>query len=505
MQKTIMPCVCDQKVDRNLPKEQKVQCAKCNDLFHATCVGIRPADVEFLQSAGQCFFCEACTILRRTSLRSPPPPITKEKTSTVITSSSSSNSPKSGDSTKHSDNSLINAESQQTINSLFNLIASLQTENASVLKSVSALNEANNNLVLESTKIYSALQSIQSKLADKDKIIAALTSEVKSLRVSFNAAFDKLRVNSETNYSSMPVNSMSTCASSAPSFVGALSYAHIISSNMSTDSNNIPTITTMGCPMQSTASCTVTSAITDVISVFALPSSSTADANACALKDKANACAASTTATVTAAPVSEASASPLLPVFGNDNAQWVKVSNKRARKNSNKNACGTATTTTTTTSTTAVTAAPASDAAASSHMPIDVTNNVTGNAQWVKVSHKRHNNNNNIRIRGTSDNTDLIVADRYKLLHLASFSPSVSEDDIKNYVAKQIDLDRTLISCSKLIKKDVSAQSLNRINFKLGVPESCYEKLLCPDIWPTNVTVKPFLNFRKGRRKLLRT
>ncbi|XP_053968474.1 uncharacterized protein LOC128869901 [Anastrepha ludens] len=67
-----MPCLCANKVERT---QEKVECDKCNDLFHLNCVNLQPVDLEFLLKTGKQFTCDKCAAVRRQSLRAPSAPI----------------------------------------------------------------------------------------------------------------------------------------------------------------------------------------------------------------------------------------------------------------------------------------------------------------------------------------------------------------------------------------------------------------------------------------------
>lgn len=117
---------------------------------------------------------------------------------------------------------------------------------------------------------------------------------------------------------------------------------------------------------------------------------------------------------------------------------------------------------------------------------------------WIKVSDKRRNKNE-LHVIGSNNNIELnvAVAAQLKWLHLASFLPTVSPSDILQYVEKHSGISKDLMSCFSLVKKDVESNTLKRVNFKLGVPEDVFGKLLRPEIWPAKVTVRPFRFFQR--------
>lgn len=127
----------------------------------------------------------------------------------------------------------------------------------------------------------------------------------------------------------------------------------------------------------------------------------------------------------------------------------------------------------------------------------DVALDVQGTSNWTNVTNRRKKPKKNKFIVGDSNNAELEVAVRTKWVHLSSFKPTVSAEDITNYVSKHLDVDKSLISCYKLVKKDASLETLRYVNFKLGVPSAFYNTLLEPKLWTCDVKVRPFQFFHK--------
>lgn len=121
------------------------------------------------------------------------------------------------------------------------------------------------------------------------------------------------------------------------------------------------------------------------------------------------------------------------------------------------------------------------------------------NSNWIRVG--KNNRRKQISVVGSSLNSDLDVAIRMKWLHLSSFLPSVTAESIIDYVMKHAGIDKHQLSCYKLVKKDTPIDSLKRINFKLGVANAYYEKLLSPDLWPADVKLRPFRFFPKEENR----
>lgn len=99
-------------------------------------------------------------------------------------------------------------------------------------------------------------------------------------------------------------------------------------------------------------------------------------------------------------------------------------------------------------------------------------------------------------IVGRNNTAELDVAPRLKWLHLSSFKPSVTADNIKAYVSKHSSIESSKISCYRLVKGDVSEDTLEWVNFKLGISSTLYDILLNSDLWPADVKVRPFKFFQ---------
>lgn len=81
-----------------------------------------------------------------------------------------------------------------------------------------------------------------------------------------------------------------------------------------------------------------------------------------------------------------------------------------------------------------------------------------------------------------------------KWIHLSRFLPSTTSDRIVNHISAKINLDKELIKCFPLIKKDVDTSTLKFINFKLGVPSDMLGQILDPAIWPAGLQISIFRN-----------
>lgn len=115
------------------------------------------------------------------------------------------------------------------------------------------------------------------------------------------------------------------------------------------------------------------------------------------------------------------------------------------------------------------------------------------NLEWINVTSKR---NRKRAIYGDNNNEDLeVIADK-KWIHLSSFKPTVTEDQIVNYVAKYAKIGKNHIKCYKLVKKGVDLNDLKRLSFKIGITDVYYTEVFNTSLWPANVKVRPFTFFK---------
>lgn len=240
-----MPCSCGHKVDRSQPK---IQCAKCNELFHMSCVGIQPADVEFLLNSDKSFYCKVCANARRNSIRSPPPPVGLDDRATnnsIVTKSGLSTNPtsKSLITAKHCDNNTNepnNKQEQISLGSLYNVIVSLRAENVHMLNMICALREDNKHLINKTDSMHSDLLSLQRTLQEKDEAIALLKSEFNDLRSCVNAAVEKLGGYCKPNIGASTSNCHLPTLQISPDACSLTANALSSAANSSTSVNSLP-------------------------------------------------------------------------------------------------------------------------------------------------------------------------------------------------------------------------------------------------------------------------
>lgn len=199
-----MPCCCNHKVERSQPK---IQCAKCNELFHMECVNILPADAEFLLNSQRPFLCKVCTVARRNSIRSPPPPVILDESvvaTSVIASDILSKEidaqrnnnlpqlnkfPKSGSPNQLTikvRESFENDNDNIDLKFVLNEIAALRAENARAVSLINTLHEDKKCMVNKIDCLQSELYMLKSELHYNEIVsaITTLTAEIKDLRAN---------------------------------------------------------------------------------------------------------------------------------------------------------------------------------------------------------------------------------------------------------------------------------------------------------------------------------
>lgn len=87
---------------------------------------------------------------------------------------------------------------------------------------------------------------------------------------------------------------------------------------------------------------------------------------------------------------------------------------------------------------------------------------------------------------------------------MSQLHPSTSDESFVQYVKKRLnDADNKLkVQAFALVPKERSRESLNFISFKLNIPESSYADVLKPEIWPSGVIVREFVDDGRRRRKM---
>ena len=94
-------------------------------------------------------------------------------------------------------------------------------------------------------------------------------------------------------------------------------------------------------------------------------------------------------------------------------------------------------------------------------------------------------------ILGDCKNFTLEVASKKTYIFLSGFSPSVSEEDIKNYISTN-----TGATCKRFKMK--TKNSKYKSSFKIEVLESLVDKIMTPNLWGEGVVINNFIHARRS-------
>lgn len=84
------------------------------------------------------------------------------------------------------------------------------------------------------------------------------------------------------------------------------------------------------------------------------------------------------------------------------------------------------------------------------------------------------------------------VIEETEWFHVSRFDPEQDDEEMKKWLTKILDTPE--VQVAKLIPKNRSKEELSFVSYKIGVLKSKRTTVLNPQIWPRNVTVKPFVS-----------
>jgi hypothetical protein len=117
----------------------------------------------------------------------------------------------------------------------------------------------------------------------------------------------------------------------------------------------------------------------------------------------------------------------------------------------------------------------------------------TNQDTWTEV--KRSKKINPIKKGGNTSVVMLKAVERKKFLHLWRLNKCTTEEDLKNYITKLLGehIDMAIEKLKPRTERDYAS-------FRIGVPESMFEKLCDSDIWPVNVEFSEWIWFRRSTK-----
>lgn len=95
----------------------------------------------------------------------------------------------------------------------------------------------------------------------------------------------------------------------------------------------------------------------------------------------------------------------------------------------------------------------------------------------------------------------VVPSEKLNYLYISHLSPSTSTDNVTSFLNKKLELEDNLklISIRSLVAKDKNLSELSFISFKIGLPPTLYNKVLCGSFWPAGVLVRPFVDKRRSK------
>lgn len=112
------------------------------------------------------------------------------------------------------------------------------------------------------------------------------------------------------------------------------------------------------------------------------------------------------------------------------------------------------------------------------------------------------NNNDSFKIvtskkslRGKKTNTTISAVKNRKWIFVSNLNNTTTEKDLENYLKEN---NFAALECHRLL---IRTQEIAA--FKIAISEEVYDDMFQEDLWPLNVIVRPFKNFR-ARASILR-
>lgn len=99
--------------------------------------------------------------------------------------------------------------------------------------------------------------------------------------------------------------------------------------------------------------------------------------------------------------------------------------------------------------------------------------------------------------------SDVLISKSMKMrdVYISNVRPDTRESIILDHL-KKFELTRNsmdVITCKKLIRRNIDINNLTFLSFKLCVPEKCFEFVVDPSNWPSDIVVKEFENRQIGQ------
>ena len=94
---------------------------------------------------------------------------------------------------------------------------------------------------------------------------------------------------------------------------------------------------------------------------------------------------------------------------------------------------------------------------------------------------------------GTGDfNRMLKSLPKFSVFHVSKFVPDLTDAYLKKFLMEKLDISDEQLIVFPLVKKGADLTKLKFINFGLKIPTSLSSFVINPNLWPKDITVKPF-------------
>ncbi|XP_053610304.1 uncharacterized protein LOC128675163 [Plodia interpunctella] len=123
---------------------------------------------------------------------------------------------------------------------------------------------------------------------------------------------------------------------------------------------------------------------------------------------------------------------------------------------------------------------------------VEVAENKKEENSWTEVRRKNRFSNSEIKRGGSVISTDIEGTERKKYLHVWRLKKETATENLEAYVKKICGKE-----CPLKVEKINHKTERDYASFRIGVPESHYDKLCQSDVWPVNVEFCEWIWFRK--------
>lgn len=171
---------CKLKIGRN--DNNKIECSQCQSLFHAICVNINTADIEFLKNSEMPWKCLVCdNTNRKLRLNSSPPlsprviPSSQQIISPITSNSTSIGASVTGKSVNN--NTVINQNAAFN-NVILQKLNNIEIQNKNLNDSIQKLNLDMNNLLLSVSDIQNEIKNLKITVTENENTIKDIQSQI---------------------------------------------------------------------------------------------------------------------------------------------------------------------------------------------------------------------------------------------------------------------------------------------------------------------------------------